>query len=103
MFPNQRNRLFQSVFSHSCSMTHNDGLRTFNLIVEEFTEVLDEYSRLLRINNGNQRIDLHVFKLQIFNSFHDIRQLTNTRRLNQNSFRSEVIDHLLNRLTKIAY
>ena len=60
------------------SMAENDGTCAFDLIVEEFAEILHIHLALLRINDCCRGIELDIFKIEIGNRLDNVGKLANS-------------------------
>ena len=86
----------------SLSMAEYDGICAFNLIVEEFTEVLHIHLALFRVNNSSCGVESDRVKLKVLYRFNNVGQLTNSRGLDNDSLRLVGVNYLLERLAEIA-
>ena len=94
--------IFQLGFCQTSGMAQNQAACMFNLIVEEFAEVLLIHLALLCINNRCEAFQMNFCIVQILNSTDNIAQLTNARRFNQNPVWMILIQHLLQSIAEIA-
>ena len=82
----------------------NYRARIFDLITEEFSEVLPVYSAFCYIHNGCKAVEFRVdFVLYVLNGLDHVRQLAHTGRLNKNPVRMIGVYHFAERFSKIAY
>ncbi len=74
----------------------------FDLIQEELSEILCVHPALVRIDNDNGAVELHLcIGIHILHCLHDIGKLSHTRRLDQDPLRVICLDHFLERTSKI--
>ena len=92
----------QFFFFQSSRVAENDTACIFNLVVEEFTEVLLIHFALLRIDNCCKTIQCNLFFVQILYGTNDITQLADARRLNQNAVWCIGFQYLFQSCTKIT-
>ena len=94
--------IFQLGFCQTSGMAQNQAACMFNLIVEEFAEVLLIHLALLCIDNRREAFQMNFCIVQVLDSTDDIAQLANTRRFNQNPVWMILIQHLLQSIAEIA-
>jgi hypothetical protein len=73
-----------------------------NLIAEELTEVLHIHLALVYVNYGNRAVDLGILKLSRKHGFRNVRELTNTRGLDENAVGRIFLNYLLESLAEVS-
>ena len=94
--------IFQLGFCQTSGMAQNQAACMFNLIVEEFAEVLLIHLALLCIDNRCEAFQMNFCIVQVLHRTDDIAQLANARRFNQNPVWMILIQHLLQSIAEIA-
>ena len=95
--------LCKGLFIHVLRTADHDDACMFQLIVVEFAEILHVHLSLLAVCNGYQALDLDArLILHVYYSLCNVRQLADSRRLDDDAVRMELVAHLLQRFCKIA-
>ena len=94
--------IFQLGFCQTSGMAQNQAACMFNLIVEEFAEVLLIHLALLCIDNRCEAFQMNFCIVQVLDSTDDIAQLANARRFNQNPVWMILIQYLLQSIAEIT-
>ena len=105
MLAQQRYGRLQLLLAHLLAAGEEDGAGIFDLIEEEFAEVLDIHAALHRIRNGHEAAHDYILKilLHALNSADDVGQLAHAGRLNEDAVRMILIDDLAQRLAEVAH
>ena len=81
----------------------DDRSGIFDLVDEEFAEILDIELAFCRVHNGNSAAQLHISAFRrILNGFHDIGKLAHARRLDEDPLRRIVVHDFPEGSTEIA-
>ena len=91
------------LFPCSLGVRKNDGRCMLDLVIIEFAEILHIHLALINVGNGGKAIKNSAVLLCSFSRTNNVRKLTNTRGLNNNSIRSVFLKHLYKRLRKVTY
>ena len=79
-----------------------DSARVRNLVLEELAEVLEIHLRLERIDNRDKGVKRHV-QVRVLHRRDDVRQLAHARGLDQDAVGVVLVDHVVQRLAKVAH
>ena len=102
--PDELNRLVKFVSGNILSPRKYDTPCGLHLVVEEFAEILHIHFSLLGINNRGSRRNLNTCLIgNIQNGSFHIRQLSYSRRLNDDPVGMIFINNLFKRRCKIAH
>ena len=87
MFADQSNALFDLLIGHTVGMTQNDASCIFNLIIEEFSEILHIHFAFIGIHNSSKTVQLCITAIILdpLNGTDDIAQLANAGGFDQNT------------------
>ena len=88
--------------AHAARMAHNDSSCVVYLIKEEFAEVLNVHLALVRIADGGEAVEDYALKLQPLNGFDDVGELTDSGRLDEDSFGGVLLDNLGESLAEVT-
>ena len=89
--------------AHTAGVTHYDSSCVVYLIKEELAEVSYIHLALVRIANGGEAVENDILKLQPLNRLDDVGELTDSRRLDEYTLGSVLLDNLVKCLAEISY
>ena len=84
-------------------MAEKDTSRVLDLVIEEFTKVLNIHLALVYVYHNNRTVDDRIRNFSRNNCLCNVAEFSNTRRLYQYSVRCIVNNNLLERLAEISY
>ena len=96
------NALGNFLIPRGLSMRKNDAGGVRYLIVIEFAEVLHIHLTLINVGNGGKAVEMSTVLLGSLCRADNVRELTNARRLDDNSVGLVLLQHLNERLGEIA-
>ena len=103
MLPEQGHSGVQLSRRNSIGAGENNGGSGFHLVVIEFSKVLHVDLDLARIHNRNGIAQLYIFIGHFLHSGNHIGKLANAGRLNDNTVRVVLRNHLVKCLAEIAH
>ena len=80
----------------------HDRAGELQLVVEEFTEILDIKLALGDVRHRREAVENDIIGVHILDGLDDVRQLADARRLDDDAVRMVSVDNFLKRLAEIA-
>ena len=101
----QRDDGLQLLLAHALRAAEQDGAGVFNLVEEEFAEVLDVHAALARIRDGHKAAHLGFrdILLHALDGADDVGELADAARLDEDAIRMILVDNLTERLAEVAH
>ena len=101
----QRDDGLQFLLAHALRAAEQDGAGVFNLVEEEFAEVLDVHAALARIRDGHKAAHLGFrdILLHALDGADDVGELADAARLDEDAIRMILVDNLTERLAEVAH
>ena len=101
----QRDDGLQLLLAHALRAAEQDGAGVFNLVEEEFAEVLDIHAALARIRDGHKAAHLGFrdILLHALDGADDVGELADAARLDEDAIRMILVDNLTERLAEVAH
>ena len=104
MFTNDIECRIQLALADIRRPAQDDRTRMLNLVQEKLSEIFRVHPALVRVNNDNRAVQLHLrIGIYILHCLHDVGKLAHTGRLDQDPLRMIRLDHFLQRTAKIAH
>mgnify|MGYP006983797019 FL=1 len=98
-----RKSLSELVLGELLGTAEYDGLCSFYLVLVELAEVLHIHLDLGRVNYGCVGVQHQVVILNVHDSLEHVRQLADAGRLDKDTIRVELLEHLRQSLAEITY
>ena len=89
----KRDTLIDLFLIYKLCMAENDASGILNLIIKELTEILHMHFALFCVDNGCKTAEYRPVCICAFDCLYNVRKLSNTGRLNENSVRRKLIDN----------
>ena len=103
MLPQDFNDFFEFFLVHALGVAQDDRTCMFNLVIIKFAEVFHINLDFFRVHDGGKSVKFHLIKFQILYRLYNVAEFANPRRLNQNSVRMKLCNHLFQRLAEISH
>ena len=81
----------------------DDGTRVLDLVVEKLAEVFHVHPALVRVHDGREAIEHQLVGLHALHGTDDVAQLADARGLDEDAVGVELLEHLLQRVGKVAH
>ena len=98
-----RKSLSELVLGKLLGTAEYDGLCSFYLVLVELAEVLHIHLDLGRVNYGCVGVEYEIVALNVHDSLEHVRQLADAGRLDKDTIRVELLEHLRQSLAEITY
>ena len=102
LFAQQRDALGELFLFHACRAGEDDAPGRFDLIVEELAEVAHIHFAFAGVHNGAERVDGEIAVVRLLHGGHDVGELADARRLDENAVGSVALADLVQRGAEIA-
>ena len=102
MLQNQVDAFVQLLFGDVCGAAQNDAACVFNLVVEEFTEVLHVHLALGCVRNGGEGVQTDFIGVHALYGADDVGELADAGGFDQDTVGMEFIQNLLQRFAEVA-
>ena len=93
---------FNFLFGCIVGVRQNDAPCIFDLIVEEFSEISHIHLALVDIRNGGKSVQHRTVRGGVLNCADNVRKLSNSGRLDENTVGMILVQHLFERLSEIS-
>ena len=103
LFAQQRHGGVELLGADALSAREDDGARVLDLVVEELTEVLHVHFALVRVDDGREAVEHQFFGLHTLHGADHVAQLADARGLDEDAVGVELLEHLLQRVGKVAH
>jgi hypothetical protein len=102
LLSDERESLLKLCIGGLVGVAEENAACVLDLIAEELTEVLHIHLALVYVNYGNRAVDLGVLKLGSKHGFCNVRELSNSRGLDENAVGRIFLNYLLESLAKVS-
>ena len=100
---NKRECLLELCLGSSVGMAENDTARVLYLIVKELAKVLHIHLALVHVGNHGKAVELYILCRRIPDRSDNVRELSDTRGLDDNSVGRVLVDNLSKCLAEVSY